>query len=260
LAGVLYLPDQHYDYRIWADVPARLGVRAVHYDRHEPMPWAGRPIPWQAADPGFPDAVRRLVPGDSFDVVVAAGEAARLAFSVASLGLAQALALFQPAPDCYLADGMPELPESEIMHAADWFLPVMEAVDETDPARRRSLVIGAWQDRYGPHLSAADLGLTGQVIGDHVEELLATSKRVAHLADAGAGLPFPELPWVDRLGEIGVPVTVVVSQRAVRLGPAIARRARDGQSILAAADTELVWLEDRDTALTTLRQVLARVT
>ncbi len=109
------------------------------------------------------------------------------------------------------------------MHAADWFLPVMEAVDETDPARGRNLVIGAGQDRYGPYLSAADLELTGQVIGDHAEELLATSERVADLADAGAGVPFPERPWVDRLGEIDVPVTVLVSQRAVRLGPAIAR-------------------------------------
>jgi hypothetical protein len=258
--SVLFLPDQHYDHRIWADVPASLGVDVVLYDQHEPMPWVGQPMPWeQAGDSAFNDAVRRLAPGDSFDVVVAAGEAARLAFSVASLGLAKTVALCQPAPDRWLDDPRPDVPESELIHAGDWMIPVVGALQETDTERRRSLVIDAWRDRYGPHLTADDLELVLEVIGDHAEGILATTQRVAELAEAGVGVLLSEESWVERLGEIDVPIAVVVSRGAAWIGAALARRARHGQVITAAADTDLVWLQDRLTAVTTLRQLLTRV-
>jgi hypothetical protein len=247
----LFLPDQYYDHRIWADLPASLGDQVVLYDQYEPMPWA------EAANPAFPDAVRRLAPDHSFDVVAGAGEAARLAFRAALLGLAKAIVFFQPSPDRYLDDVAENLPTSDLISAAGWFSSVLDALHETDSARRRSLVIQAWRDRYGPHLAAGDLELALKVIGDHAEELLAMSKQVAALAEAGAGVPWPEESWVDRLGEIDVPVAVVVSRPAARIGAVIARQARDGQTITAAADTNLVWLEDRVTAVAAIRQMLS---
>jgi hypothetical protein len=54
-------------------------------------------------------------------------------------------------------------------------------------------------------------------------------------------------------------LTVVVSERAVRLGELVAEHARDCQAVVAKAQTDLVWLEDRITALGTLRQTLDRI-
>lgn len=252
--SILFLPEHHYDYRIWDGIPSSLGGhgQAVLYDQHEPMPWA------ELAGPVFLGVVRRLAPDQRFDVVAAAGEAARLAFSVASGGLARGMVLFQPSPDRHLEEAMVDLPPHEPFEAAAWMMPVFEALHEPDPGRRRELVIEAWRDRYGPHLAAGDLELACQVIGDHTEELLAATRDVVANAEAGEDVAWPSEPWIDRLGEIDIPVTAVVSKLALGLGRAVARRARKGQVIEAQADTDLVWLEDRATAITALRHMLDR--
>ena len=252
--SILFLPEHHYDYRIWDDIPASLGGngQVVLYDQHEPMPWA------ELAGPVFLGAVRRLAPDQCFDVVAAAGEAARLAFSVASAGLAKGVVFFQPSPDRHLEEAMVDLPAYDPLEAAGWIAPVLEALHEPDPARRREMVVEAWRDRYGPHLAAGDLELACQVIGDHTEELLATAKDVAANAEAGEDMSWPSPPWIDRLGEIDIPVTVVVSKLALGMGRAVARRAREGQVIEAQAHTDLVWLEDRAAAVTALRHMLDR--
>jgi hypothetical protein len=144
----------------------------------------------------------------------------------------------------------------EVAEAAGWFAPVLEAVHEPDLARRQELVIGAWRNRYGAHLTAEDLELACQVISDHTEDLLASVKDVVAAAEAGEDISWPSPPWIDRLGEIDIPVAVVVSRLARRLGQAVARRAPDSQVIEAQAYTDLVWLEDRITVLTALRHML----
>ncbi|MDX6395502.1 MAG: hypothetical protein QOJ73_6565 [Streptosporangiaceae bacterium] len=255
LPSILFLPEHHYDYRIWNGIPSSLSdhCQVVLYDRHEPMPWA------ELAGPAFLGAVRRLAPGQCFDVVAAAGEAARLAFSVASGGLAKGVVFFQPFPDRHLEEVTVDLPAQEVVEAAAWIAPVLGALHQPDPARRRELVVEAWRDRYGPHLAAGDLELACQVIGDHTEELLASVKDVAAAAEAGEDMSWPSPPWIDRLGEIDIPVTAVVSKLALGLGQAVARRAREGHVIEAQAYTDLVWLEDRVTAVTALRHMLDRL-
>jgi hypothetical protein len=99
--GVLFLPDQFYDHRIWADLPASLGADcdAVCYDVHAPMPWE------EPDSRAFLGAVRRLVPDPARTAVAAAGQAAGLAVQAARCGLAGGLVLFQPVPDRIPPDG-----------------------------------------------------------------------------------------------------------------------------------------------------------
>ncbi|HEX6522200.1 MAG TPA: hypothetical protein VF070_19670, partial [Streptosporangiaceae bacterium] len=68
MTSVLFLPDLHYDRRIWADIPAALGV---DYDTYEPGV--------RMSSEAFLADIRQLVPGDASTVVVAAGEAAGFA-------------------------------------------------------------------------------------------------------------------------------------------------------------------------------------
>ena len=79
MPGVLFLPDQFYDYRIWADLPASLGADcdAVCYDVHASMPWE------EPDSRAFLGAVRRLVPDPARTAVAAAGQAAGLAVQAA---------------------------------------------------------------------------------------------------------------------------------------------------------------------------------
>jgi hypothetical protein len=53
-----------------------------------------------------------------------------------------------------------------------------------------------------------------------------------------------------------MPVTVIMSKPASRTGQAIARRIRQGRLIVFEAQTDLVWLEDRQTALVSITQLL----
>lgn len=253
MPSILFLPDLHDDYRIWADIPSSLGDKwqIVLYDRHEPMPWAG------SEDLAFLSAVQRLAPDHCFDVVVAAGEAAGFAVSAALAGLAKGVVLFQPTPDSIIEEIETNLSAQELEETASWFVPIVEALDETSIERRREAVIGVWRTMYGPYLAAGDLALASQVIGDHTEELFATMMDVKAAVEAGGKLR-PGPPWSDRLGDIDVPVTVVVNGRSIWLRDAIARRTREVQVIVAEARTGFVWLEDRGAAIAAIRHMVDR--
>jgi hypothetical protein len=54
-------------------------------------------------------------------------------------------------------------------------------------------------------------------------------------------------------------VTVVSARRASRMARAIAGMAPDGRFVAAAADTDLVWLEDRIQAQAAIRDMLSRL-
>lgn len=250
--GVLFLPDLFYDHRIWADLPASLGADcdAVCYDVHEPMPWA------EPDSRAFLGAVRRLVPDPGRTAVAAAGQAAGLAVQAARCGLAGGLVLFQPVPDRIPPEAAANVPLEDLMAAAAPWAGIIDATAETDAARRTELVTGTWRDAYAGWLAAADVELACQVIAGHVHQVLAT---VTAAVAAGAPPPQAGLPWIDRLAEISVPVTVVSARRARRMARAIADMAPDGRFIAAAADTDLVWLEDRTQAKAAIIDMLGRL-
>jgi hypothetical protein len=253
--GVLFLPDLFYDHRIWADLPARLGADcdAVCYDMHESMPW-GEPD-----SRAFLDAVRRLVPYPGRTAVAAAGQAAGLAVQAARFGLAGGLVLFQPVPDHVPPEAITSAPAEDLMAAAAPWAGLIDATAETDAARRAELATRTWREAYAGRLAASDVELACQVIAGHVDQVLATVTAVATAAAAGAPPPQAGLPWVDRLAEISVPVTVVSARRTGRIGRAIADMARVGQFIATTADTDLVWLEDRIQAKAAIRDMLGRL-
>ena len=255
LPSVLFIPESHYDYRIWTDIPSSLSDRChvVHYDQHAPMSSA------VVDDPVFLDTVRRLAPTSGFDAVITGGSAARLAFKVAVAGLARTVLFFQPAPDSHLEDAGATLSVEELEVAASRFSLIAEALSETTLGKRKELVVETWRQIYGPYLEAEDLELACRVIGDHAEDLLATSKEVTAAAEAGRDIPWPSPPWVDRLDEIAMPMTVIMSKPANRTGQAIARRIGQGRLIVSEAQTDLVWLEDRQTALVSITQLLGRL-
>ena len=251
MPAVIFLPDTYYDYRIWADIPSGLGEHydIVHYDRCEPVPWASPET--------FIPALRRLIPDDRRTVVVAAGYAAGFAVRAALSGLAAGLALFQPAPDYRPPEVLSDVPIEDLIQAAAPYAGLIEATRETDPARRSELVIRTWRGIYGEGLPEADVSLASEVIGDHVEELLAAIAETVTAAETGARPPRPGPPWVGQLGDVTTPVTVVTSRRANPVGEAIAKRIPAGRFVAARAHTDLPWLEDRAGALSVLRQMLA---
>jgi hypothetical protein len=231
----------------------------VLYDQHEPLPgWA------EPGNPASLNAVRGLTPGRRFDVAAASGDSASLAFSAALNHLTRGLVLFQPSlvpePGVCMAPGVPV---EELAASADWLRPVVTGLQETDPVRRRELVVTAWRDRYGPHLAPDDLALVCEVIGDHTEELFASMesvvKSVAAAAEAGEDTPGSGGIAMGRLGEIDMPITIVVSERAVRYAEAAAGQARDCRVLVAKAQTNFLWLEDPDTAEEAITQMLARI-
>jgi hypothetical protein len=225
VTGVLFLADLGHDHRIWADLAA--GLR-----------------------PG---------PGPGPDVIVAAGWAAGRAVQAALDGQAAGLVLFQPTPDYLPPEARPEVSLEEMLAAAAPWAGMIDAAQETDPARRTELVVATWRDIYGPHLAAPDVELACAVIADHADQVLDIVTQGT--AAAMAGEPVPQLgpPWVDRLAELAVPVTVITNRRASRVGQALATRIADGRFMVADAETDLVWLEDRAGARTAIEDMLLRV-
>ncbi|HEX6521094.1 MAG TPA: hypothetical protein VF070_13970, partial [Streptosporangiaceae bacterium] len=222
----------------------------VDYDTYEPGV--------RMSSEAFLADIRQLVPGDASTVVVAAGEAAGFAVHAAISGFAGGLLLFQPAADHLPPEAMTDVPFEQLVQAAAPYTPLIDAWRETDAARRLQFVTGVWRDLYEGHLTAADFALVCQVIGEHIEDLLATIGKAAVAAEAVEPAPHPGPPWVDRLGEITVPVTVVMSRRGRSVGEALANRVPAGEFVGANADTDLPWLEDRATAVSVLRRMLAR--
>jgi hypothetical protein len=250
LPTALFLPDLHYDHRIWANIPSDLGQHCdiVHYDTHEPVPWA--------TPETFVPSLRRLITDGGPTLIVAAGYAAGFAVHAAASGMAGGLALFQPVPDYLPPDAFSDVPVEELIQAAAPYSGFIEAVRETDAARRSQLVISTWHGIYGNILSEADLMLASQVIGDHVEAFLATLAETIAAAEMGAAAAHPGLPWISRLAEVSVPVAVVMSRRGEIAGQAITERILAGRFAAADAQTDLPWLEDRAGAISVLRQML----
>jgi hypothetical protein len=229
---ILFIPDRFMDYRMWSDVPDRIRARAevIHFDQHEP-------VPWTEADGGFLDAVRRLAFGGPFDLVAAAGQAARFGFAVAEAGLARGVVFFYPSPDRRLDEAMASLADADPAGDLGLYLPVVDALHEGDAGRRRDVLMQAVRDAAGPGVESGELAWVVDMVSDHAAEFF--TELLAAQAATAADPPEPdppwlERPWIDRLGALTIPVTAVVAPNGVALGDAIARRARDAEIIVAS--------------------------
>ena len=230
LADVLFIPDQFMDYRMWSDIPDRLGgrARAVHFDQHAQ-------IPWTAGNGEFLDAAGRLAAGGSFHVVVAAGQAARFAFALAEAGMAKGLVFFGAS-----LDRIPDDTDPDLFSAVDWdqtldpYLPIVSALDEPDPDRRRDILLRVLRDTVDADAEPEQLALAVAMMSDHSEELFSHLRASATAGTDGQLPPEPpwiQRPWFDRLAELTVPVTAVGAGLSAS---AIARQARDAEIIEAA--------------------------
>lgn len=266
LPCILFIPDQFGDYRLWSDIPDRLHGRArvIHFDQHD--------LPWTSWNDEFLTAARRLCPASAFDIVAAHGQAARFGFALAEAGLANGLVLFQPSLDSFPADVHVERPAAiDLDHALDPFMPVLGALDEPDPARRRKILLDAVRATAGQDLEPDSLELLLSMNSDHADEFFASlqafaaESRQAQAADPTDPEPSAELPpwleqpWVDRLADIAVPITTVVSARGRVIAEAIARRAKDAEIVVAGANAGLEPAEDRARAADAILRMLARV-
>jgi len=230
LAEVLFIPDRFMDYRMWSDIPDRIRgrARAIHFDQHAQIPWT--------ADNGeFLHAAGRLAAGGSFQVVAAAGQAARFGFALAEAQIAKGLMFFGASLDC-----IPDDLDDDLFAAVDWdltldpYVPIVSALDEPDAGRRRDILLRVLRDTANADAEPAQLALAAAMMSDHSEELF-THLRASATAGADGQLPpdplWVQRPWFDRLPELTVPVTAVGAGISAS---AIARHARDAEVIEAA--------------------------
>jgi hypothetical protein len=254
LPCILFIPDRFSDYRKWSDIPDRLQGRAeaIHFDQHGQIPWT------TGATDEFADAARCLAPDGGFDIVVGSGQAARFAFALAEAALAKSLVLFQPWLD-RIPDDL-HVDWSAVDEGIELSLPVLEAVNELDPGRRRDIFVQVLRDTAGPDAEPAELELAIAMSSDHSDEYFADLQDTAAAAADGRAQPDPPWllrPWIDRLAELTVPVTAVGPGL---IGEAIARRARDAEIVdVTGGGALLAPAESRARAAAALLRMLDRI-
>jgi hypothetical protein len=266
LPSILFIPDQFGDYRLWSDIPDRLHGRAhpIHFDQ--------RDLPWTSGNGEFLQEARRLAPDGIFHIVAANGRAARFGFALAEAGLAKGLVLFQPSLDSFPDDVHFDWPaEIDLDHVLDPFMPVLSALDEPDPARRREILLEVVRVTAGQDLEPTALELLLAMYSDHADEVFAwlqtfaaegEQAQAADPAEADEPVeppPWLERPWIDRLAELTMPVTTVVSARGQVIAEAIARRAKDAEIVVAGANAGLEPAENRARAADAILRMLGRI-
>jgi hypothetical protein len=266
LPSVLFIPDRFYDYRLWSDIPDRLQGRAqaIHLDQHD--------LPWTSGNGEFLQASRRLAPDGGFHIVAAHGQAARFAFALAEAGLAKGLVLFQPWLDSMPDDvHIDRSAVGDLDHVLDPFMPILTALDEPDPGRRREILLDVIRTTAADDLEPAGLELLLAMHSDHADEFFANLQASAaegehsqatEAADPDEPIwipPWLERPWIDRLAELTMPVTTVVSARGRVIAEAIARRAGDAEIVVAGAGAGLEPEADRARAADAILRMLDRI-
>src|SRR5215475_9748425 len=241
MASVLFIPDRFTDHRMWTDVPDRIRDRAetIHFDEYEP-------VPWTTVNGEFLKAARRLAADHGFTVVAAAGHAARFGFAVAEAELARSLILFNPDLDRIFPETLSVLYEhredlSERLNSTDVRL-LVDAASEPDRVQRRAMYLEAVRNGFGSALDPAVLELGLAMFSDHADEILDDLQSLSVAAAAGQperDPPWIEHPWIDRLADLDVPVTAVLSPRARGAGQVIAARARSADIVVAEGDPGL---------------------
>lgn len=256
---ILFIPEQHSDYRMWSDIPDRIRERAeaVHFDQHEQIPWA--------TDSGdVLAAAHRLAGDDNFDVVTTSDHSARFGFAIAQAGLAKGLVLFRPALDS-IPDDMP-VDLSGLEENLEPYLPLYDVVRDsgTDVARFREVFGQVIRDTAVPGLPPDQLELALTIYSDHADEFFEYLRKLAVAADSGIRQPDPpwiEHPWIDRLEDLAVPVTAAEVPKGIEVANVIARRARDAEIVVISHGwTGLAPVADRIQAAEILLRMLDRVT
>jgi hypothetical protein len=231
MPSILLVPDQFADYRMWSDIPDRIQGRArvVHFDRHDQ-------VPWTAADGGFLGTARRLAHDGTFDIVAAAGQAARFGFAVAEAGLARGAVFFYPSLDRVLDEAVSGMDEADLTEMLAPYAPIVGAMQEGDASRRRDILLRVVRDTAGADAGPAELERMEGMITDHAEEFFAYLQATMDAADGPArpAPPWLERPWIDRLADLTIPVTAVVAPRSLTTGDAIASRAADAEIVVAS--------------------------
>lgn len=202
-------------------------VEVVHLDQHEQ-------IPWNSANGELLPAVRRLSGGRPFDIVTAAGEAARFAFAVAESGLARSVVFHIPSADRVLD----ETSGADLATATAPYLSLgpalLEAVQNEDVGQLRDVLAQPVREANGPEADAKGLPLLVEMYTDHAGEFLGNIQ--AMLAEAAADPPPPappwlEQPWIDRVATLDVPIVTVVAPGRALIGEVIARRSPQAEVV-----------------------------
>jgi hypothetical protein len=260
---ILLIPDRFTDYRVWADIPTRIGSRAevIHFDQHREIPWAA------AATGEFVDTARGLAGGGPFHVVAAAGQADRFALALAEAGLARGLVLFHPPIPADIPAGLgPDWSDPEVRQlideAAESMAPLSEVIDDPDPAPKRDAFLAAIRDQ-GRDLEPAVLELAMSMHGDHADEMFAWLQASSAAGEEEEGdaqeQPAGGQAWPDYLASVTVPVILAMPPRGMALGEAGAGRARDAEVVALRPGGGLVPAEDRARAAEIILRMLDRV-
>ncbi|MGH3278203.1 MAG: hypothetical protein ACRDNW_03605 [Trebonia sp.] len=258
----MFIPDKYMDYRMWSGIPDRVQGRAevVYFDQHEQMQWTD-------TNSGFLDAVRRIYGDRTFDIVTAAGEAARFAFAVAEGGLAKGVVFLYPSPDRMLG----ELSDVDLMEALTPYLPfspaILAAVQEGDAGQLRDALVHVVREATGPDAEARGLQLVADMYTDHAGEFLSDLQAIQlqaiqaeAVADPPPSIPpWLERPWIDRVATLTIPVTAVVNSRQVAIGEAISRSARQAEVVVAGPRLVSTAIPDPDQLATVLLRMLDRL-
>lgn len=232
---VLFIPDRFMDYRMWSDIPDRIRDRAdaVHLDQHAA-------IPWPAADDGLLGAVRDLAAGARFDIVVGAGQAARIAFAIAEAGLAASMVLFYPVLDRMFDEVISAVGDIDAAEVLDPYQPIVNALHHGDAGQRRDVLLQVIRDTAGPDIEPDELERILGMFSDHAEELFAELQAAENATVAEQARPDPpwiERPWIDHLSDLTIPVTAVVTASSRAIGKVIATRAADAEIVVASSRT-----------------------
>jgi hypothetical protein len=258
---LLFIPDRFTDYRLWHDIPNRLQGRAlvIHYDQHGP-------VPWTSVNGDFLAAAASLAGDGRFDIVIAAGQAARLAFALAEAGLAKGVVFFQPSLDSIPDDVDINITADDLDRMSDdlenLYQPFLDtALVEDDPERQREMFAALLRDA-ARDIDPAVLELGVAMYIDHAREYFADLRAIKAAADERRPQPDPPWlvsPWIDRLGELAIPVTAVVLPRNRSYGEAIARRARDAEIVEAEGSGGLAPYADRAKGAEAVLRMLDRI-
>lgn len=254
---ILFIPEQHSDYRMWSDIPDRIRERAesVHFDQHEQ-------IPWEKGNGDFLAGVRRLAGDGSFDAVTTSDHGARFGFAVAEAGLAKGLVLFHPGLDS-IPDDLPA-DFSGLEETLEPYMPAIDVVRDSgaDVARFREVLLQVIRDTAVPDLPPDQLELALAMHSDHAGEFFEYLRKLVEGAASGVRQPDPpwvQHPWIDRLKDLAVPVTAVVTAKGRVIAEAIARRAENTEIVIVNDGwTGLAPVADRDRAAEILVRTLDR--
>jgi hypothetical protein len=137
--------------------------------------------------------------------------------------------LFYPSPDRPMDEVSSRAGDLDPADVLDPYVPVIDALRETDASRQRDILLAVVRDTAGTDVETAELERALGMIGDHAEEFFAELR-------AQPDPPWLERPWIDDLADLAVPITAVVAPGGAGqvLGEAIARRAADADIVVAS--------------------------